>query len=122
MSSLLLAGVAEVEITPPVGTPLAGSLVPRPSRGTLDPLYVKAMVLESGGERMAYAIFDLVVLDGAIGAQRVAAASRATGIPPENMVWSCAPAVRRRSGCNVSAHHPYSLDWLYDGPWGGNAP
>ena len=35
-------GAAEVKITPPLGTPLAGYLGPRFSEGVLDELYAKA--------------------------------------------------------------------------------
>lgn len=45
MSKRLLVGTAEVDITPPVGTALAGSLHPRMSIGIEDPLTFKAIVL-----------------------------------------------------------------------------
>ena len=44
--STLLVGAAEIDITPPLGAKMAGALVPRPSRGAADPLFVKAIVLE----------------------------------------------------------------------------
>ena len=66
-SEQLLIGVAEVEITPPVGTLLAGGLDPRPSEGVEDPLLVKAIVLEQGGRRIACVAFDLLVLPKASG-------------------------------------------------------
>jgi len=87
--STLIVGVAEVDITPPHGTKMAGALVPRPSEGAADPLFVKAIVLEGNGVRMAYGIFDVVALDRAMGERLTAAASGATGIPAENIVWSC---------------------------------
>jgi len=89
MSSSLLVGAAEIDITPPFGAKMAGALYPRPSEGAADPLFVKAIVLEGNGVRMAYAIFDLVALDRAIGDRLTAAASAATGIPAEHIVWSC---------------------------------
>ena len=46
MSGRLLVGAAEVDITPPVGTALAGSLGPRTSVGIEDPLTARAIVLE----------------------------------------------------------------------------
>jgi len=89
MSSTLLVGAAEIDITPPYGTKMAGALVPRPSEGAADPLFVKAIVLEGNGARMAYAIFDVVAFDRAMGERLTAAASAATGIPAEHLVWSC---------------------------------
>ncbi|HOF86620.1 MAG TPA: hypothetical protein PLZ36_00770, partial [Armatimonadota bacterium] len=87
--SHLLVGAAEVEITPPVGALMAGALQPRASTGVYDPLYVKALVLDDGRTRLAYAIFDLIALDGAFGARLTAAAEAATGIPAGHIVWSC---------------------------------
>ncbi len=85
---VLLAGAAEIDITPPVGTMLAGGLEPRPAIGTEDPLYVKSIVLESKGEKLAYVIFDLAMLARQEGGLGVELASRKTGILPEHIVWA----------------------------------
>lgn len=85
----LLVGTCELDITPRVGTPLCGSLEPRPSEGVDDPLYAKAVVLESEGTRLAYVILDVAVLERAEGDQAVRLASERTGIPPEHIVWTC---------------------------------
>jgi len=55
------AGVATVEITPPVGLPLWGYASRRdaPSTGVRDPLWAKCVVLESGTERIAVVGLDL---------------------------------------------------------------
>ena len=84
----LLVGTAEVEITPPVGTALAGSLWPRASEGIDDPLYVKAVVLESEGRRLAYGIFDLIAVGRAEGDRAVELASERSGIPCDHIVWA----------------------------------
>ena len=84
----LLVGTAEVDITPPVGTALAGSLKPRTSIGVQDPLYAKAIVLESGGRKLAYVILDLIKLARAEGDRGVALANERTGIPPDQIVWA----------------------------------
>jgi len=84
----LLIGTAEIDITPPVGTPLAGSLQPRPSTGIEDPLYVKAIVLESGGKQLAYVVFDLIALNRKDGDRGIALSSERTGILRENIVWA----------------------------------
>ena len=85
---LLLVGTAEVGITPPVGTALAGSLWPRASEGVDDPLYVKAIVLESGGRRLAYGIFDLIAVGRKEGDRAVELASQRSGIPHDHIVWA----------------------------------
>jgi len=84
----LLVGVAEVEITPPVGTALAGSLEPRASMGVEDPLTAKAIVLEAGGVRIAYVLLDLIALHRQEGDAAVALAAERTGIPADHIVWA----------------------------------
>ena len=88
MLDQLLVGAAEVDITPPVGTKLCGSLQPRTSIGVDDPLTFKAVVLESGGVKLAYVLADLIVLGREIGDTAVALASSRTDIPPSNIVWA----------------------------------
>lgn len=88
MTDQLLVGAAEVDITPPVGIKLCGSLAPRSSIGVDDPLTFKAVVLESGGVKLAYVLADLIALDREIGDAAVALASRRTGIPAEHIVWA----------------------------------
>jgi hypothetical protein len=84
----LLVGAAEVDITPPVGTHLCGSLRPRTADGVDDPLLVKALVLESGGIRVGYGVFDLAVLWRDIGDLCIAEAVQRTGIPEDCVLWS----------------------------------
>ena len=88
MSDVLLVGAAEVDITPPVGTSLAGSLTPRRSVGVDDPLTVKAIVLESRGVQIAYVLLDLIALHRREGDRAVRLAAEATGIPPDHIVWA----------------------------------
>jgi len=88
MTNRLFVGAAEVDITPPVGTKLCGALEPRTSIGVDDPLTFKAVVLESGGVKLAYVLADLIVLGREIGDAAVALASSRTGIPPANIVWA----------------------------------
>ena len=58
----LTAGVAAVDITPPVGTPLGGygARHGRPSTGVHDRLYAKALVLDNRSERIAIVTCDLI--------------------------------------------------------------
>jgi hypothetical protein len=116
MGEDLLVGVAEIDITPPVGTQLAGSLKPRTSVGIDNPLYVKAVVLESSGVRLAYIALDLISVDRGFGGDKaVALASRATGIPASHICYSCShthtgPYTRKRQA------HLMNLDWFADFP------
>ena len=90
MGQSLRVGTAEVDITPPVGTLLAGSLKPRPSVGVDNPLFAKAIVLESDGHRLAYVALDLVSLGRDTGGdEAVRRASAATGIPEDHIAYAC---------------------------------
>lgn len=83
-------GVAQVDITPEVGTLLAGSLAPRTSTGVSSPLNASALVVEAQGTRLAYIALDLVSLErGYGGDEAVALASQATGIPGSHICYSC---------------------------------
>lgn len=56
----LLAGVARVEITPPIGAPMGGYAAREgPSTGVHDPLYATALVLKSAGLTVAIVSCDL---------------------------------------------------------------
>jgi neutral ceramidase len=57
----LRAGVATVDITPPVGYAMwgYGARHDKPSVGVLDPLHARALVLDTGGERIAIVALDL---------------------------------------------------------------
>ncbi|WP_435015538.1 neutral/alkaline non-lysosomal ceramidase N-terminal domain-containing protein [Tundrisphaera sp. TA3] len=53
-------GAATVDITPPIGTPMAGYYSERLSQGVHDPLYAKAIVLERDGKKAAMVSLDLI--------------------------------------------------------------
>lgn len=55
----LNVGIAEKDITPPVGYPLAGYFHERLAEGQLDPLKAKAMVIRQGSQSFAVAFCDL---------------------------------------------------------------
>ncbi len=58
----LLAGIAEIDITPPVGGRMAGHFYEVVSTGIHDPLKAKAIVLQQGGVKLAFAFCDVVSL------------------------------------------------------------
>lgn len=90
----LRAGAFVVDATPPVGVPVAGytkrrHLVPDldpknlvhyfgPSEGVRDPIQAKALVLESGGQRVAFVSVDTVAILGD-SVERVVLAAQAKG-------------------------------------------
>jgi hypothetical protein len=85
----LRAGAAVADITPPVGISLAGSLTARAAKTILDPLHARAVVLESGGTRIAFVLLDIIALNNDDTARARAAASKATDVPVENICVSC---------------------------------
>ena len=55
----LKAGVAKVEITPPVGEKMWGySARKEPAKGVLDPLYARVLVLEVGEKKLSLVVLD----------------------------------------------------------------
>ncbi|MFO0671280.1 MAG: neutral/alkaline non-lysosomal ceramidase N-terminal domain-containing protein [Polyangiaceae bacterium] len=90
----LRAGAFVIDATPAVGVPIAGytkrrHLVPDldpknlvhwfgPSEGVRDPIQAKALVMESGGQRVAFVSVDTVAILGD-SVERIVAAARAKG-------------------------------------------
>ncbi len=81
-------GVAETDITPPVGFPMAGYFHERLAEGKIDPLKAKCVVFRSESQQVALVICDLtgIAVDFS-HAVRTQAAER-TGIPPANIIVS----------------------------------
>jgi len=84
----LRAGAAEVVITPPTGTPMAGYYATRLSAGVHDDLHAKAIVLASGADRVAFVACDLVGIPPAVIEEARAIIQTATGIPAANVMIS----------------------------------
>jgi hypothetical protein len=102
----LEAGAARVGLPVPAGTPLAGYgalarrlLIPdlldryphafwfRPSRGERDALAARALVLESGGRRLAWVALDLLAVDRSFTAD-VERGLQAVGVRPLTLILS----------------------------------
>ena len=88
MDHPLNVGTAELDITPPIGTMLAGGLLPRPAEGIDDPLTIKTLVIDSAGTKLAYVLLDLCVLPRKEGDKAVRLAAKASGIPESNIFWA----------------------------------
>ena len=76
------AGVAKVEITPPMGVQMWGYFDRlKGAEGILDPLYARVLVLETGGKRLAYVDLDLGRTFGPASLDRLKeSAKRSSGI------------------------------------------
>ena len=115
----LFAGAGETEITPPVGTILAGSLYPRPSEGVDDPLFVKALVLRLGDTTVAHLSFDLVNVDYELAQRCIDEASGLTGLAAESIFCT---ATHTHSGPIVWESFPKSMGKCLDADWRAAVP
>ena len=75
------AGSAAVDITPPVGSRLAGQFEDRFAETVHDPLYARALVLDDGRTRVAVVACDLLSLKRRTVLQARELAAAHTGIP-----------------------------------------
>ncbi len=91
-SPSIRVGVAATDITPPMGIPMAGYYHERGADGVLDSLYCKAMVLESGNERVALVVLDIITITRAVTDRARAEIERTTGIKGANVMISATHA------------------------------
>ena len=79
-------GVAEIDITPPVGSRMAGYFYERLATGTHDPLQAKALVLRQGETQVALVSCDLIGISLSVTTNARVRVSERTGIPVSNIV------------------------------------
>ena len=82
----MTAGVAVIDITPPVGYRMSGYFHERLSTGTSDPLHAKAIVLRQGGESAAMVFCDIIGISPDVSARTRKAVAEKTGIPFKNIL------------------------------------
>lgn len=87
-TSNLQVGVAEVDITPPVGFPMAGYYHERLAEGAIDPLKAKAIVFRDGKSQAALVVCDLIGIATDLSQAIRKRAAEKTGIPAANIVIS----------------------------------
>jgi len=84
----LKIGVAETDITPPIGFPMAGYFHERLAEGQIDPLKAKCIVFRSEHQQAALVICDLIAAAADFTIEVRKRASELTGIPASNIVVS----------------------------------
>ena len=84
----LKIGIAETDITPPIGFPMAGYYHERLAEGTIDPLKAKAIVFRGPKQQAAWVACDLIGISTDLSRAIRARASEKTGIPAANIVVS----------------------------------
>lgn len=83
------AGVAKVDISPTNYPVIVNAMfTERSATQTVDPLNVRALVLEEGGTRVAIAVVDTCMMSRELIDQAKALAHRTTGIPVDRMMVS----------------------------------
>jgi neutral ceramidase len=75
-------GVAETDITPPEGFPIAGYYHERLAEGTIDPLKAKAIAFQGGDQQAVMVICDLTAISRDLCESVRTLASKKTGVPP----------------------------------------
>lgn len=85
----MLAGFAETDITPPLGTRKIGWIIEIISEEVLDPLFARAAVLESGGVRIAFVQLDTLSAPWPLVAEIRKGIAGEHGFPGENVMVSC---------------------------------
>jgi neutral ceramidase len=81
----LQVGLAEVEITPPVGYRMDGYFTERLSTGVKDPLKAKALIFQQGNTKTALVVCDLLGVPQSLSSEVRALAATRTGIPAANI-------------------------------------
>ena len=110
MSEALRAGAAQTDITPPLGAFLAGLFHRRPAEDVDDPLHAKAVVLESGGTRLALVVLDLIGLPRADVLRIRARVAERLGIPGEHVLIGC---THTHTGPSTRVSHSSPRDDTY---------
>ncbi len=84
----LKVGLAETDITPPVGFPMAGYFHERLAEGQIDPLKAKCIVFRTEQQQAALVVCDLIAASADFAIEVKRRASEKTGIPAANIIVS----------------------------------
>ena len=108
------AGAAKSCITPSLTTPINGDLTPIVARHVHDDLFVRALALDDGATRLAFAVVDTCVLDRPLFDEAKKLVQQQTGLAPEQVMMSCAHTHSGGSACSahLSEADPAYRAWL----------
>lgn len=121
-ASDLKVGVAWVDITPKLGTPMAGYYSERGAEGIHDPLKAKAMVLQSGETKAALVSLDLISTLRSTVEEARRIIEQETGIPGKNVMISATHShtgpvfSSGRRFDAIGGNHPLAQEYTYGLP------
>lgn len=109
---VLMAGAASVDISPrDLPVIVNGGFMPVVTDTVFDPLHVRCLVLESGGERIAICVMDSCLIPREFAERVRTAAAAATDIAPEKILLSAththsAPSLMQALGTGADPFYP----------------
>src|SRR5690349_25045920 len=101
-SNQTFAGTAEMNINPPLGAPLLGTI--QRSNGVHDDLFARALVLSDGKQKVAIVCFDLIGMDFGLGDEIRSSIRERTGISSVFL------------NCSHTHSSPFTIPWSVLGP------
>lgn len=104
------AGAARICITPALGTRTNGGVGPGYAKHVHDDLYVRALVLDDGATRLAFAVVDTCLLDRPVFDQAKQLVQQRAGIAPERVMMCC---THTHSGGAACGAHLVEADETY---------
>lgn len=111
---MLKAGFARVDITPPLGTTLAGYYETRYADGILDPLLATAVAFDNGEARVVVMSVDIIGFNQKLMNRVRASASAAVDTDSKAVFIACTHT--HLGSCTADAfgkeHNPEYVDWL----------
>jgi len=117
----LRAGAAQVDITPRMGTQIAGDIGRhRPAELVVEPIYARALVLEAGGRKACILSLDVGIITPAWVAEIRRQAHEKFGLAPETVMVHAvqnhaAPGIGHFMIAEESKYVPPGADWLRGG-------
>ncbi|MBQ2819828.1 MAG: hypothetical protein IJF14_05575 [Clostridia bacterium] len=94
------AGFSRVDITPPLGSNLAGYFSKRPADGILDPLYLNALAINDGKQTNIIITSDFLSVMEVFATKIRGMVSQRTGVPADNiMITALHQHTSIRIGC-----------------------
>lgn len=110
----LRAGAAKTCITPQLGITINGGVGPITARHVHDDLFVRALVLDDGATRLAFAVVDTCLVDRPVFDEAKQLIQRHTGMPPAQVMISATHTHSAGAVCGAHLSDPDSTyrAWL----------